>query len=116
MADTKKAKIRKKAPAPKGGGKKACSVPGCKRAYRAKGLCFFHYKKWRRGEIEGRPKRFKTCAKPDCAKKVAAHGLCQEHYDAWKKARLSSKLSGAAAPPAEAKAAEEKPAEAPAAS
>ncbi len=114
MADTSKAKTRKRAPPSKGGGTKTCSVAGCTRGYRAKGLCFFHYKKWRRGEMEDRPARFKTCSKPDCAKKVAAHGLCQEHYHAWKKARLSAKLSGAAAP-AEAKAAEEKPAEAPAA-
>ena len=113
MAETtKKAKTRRKAPAPKGRGGKACSVAGCKRAYRAKGLCFFHYKKWRRGELEKRPKRFKTCSKPDCKKKVVAHGLCQEHYDAWKKARLSAKLSGAAAAPAEP-AAEAKPAETP---
>jgi hypothetical protein len=117
MAETtKKAKTRKKAPAPKGGGKKTCSVTGCKRAYRAKGLCFFHYRKWRRGELEGRPERYKTCSKPDCKKKVVAHGLCQEHYDAWKKARLSAKLAGAAAAaPAPAEpAAEAKPAETPA--
>ncbi len=116
MAETKKkAPTKKKTPAPKGGGKKTCSVAGCKRAYRAKGLCFFHYKKWRRGELGDRPARFKTCSKPDCEKKVAAHGLCQEHYDAWKKARMAAKLSGVAAP-AEAKPEEAKPAEAPAAS
>ncbi len=116
MAETKKkAKTRKKAPAPKGGGKKTCSVTGCQRAYRAKGLCFFHYKKWRRGELQDRPSRFKTCSMPDCDKKVVAHGLCQEHHDAWKRARLSAKLSGASAAPAEP-AAEAKPAEAPAAS
>ena len=114
MAETtRKAKAKKKAPAPKAGGK-TCSVEGCKRAYRAKGLCFFHYRKWRRGELEKRPRRFKTCGKPDCRKKVVAHGLCQEHYDAWKKARLSAKLAGAPAAPAEA-AAEAKPAETPAA-
>jgi hypothetical protein len=115
MAETKKnAKTRKKAPAPKGGGKKKCSVTGCQRAYRAKGLCFFHYKKWRRGELQGRISRFKTCSMPDCEKKVVAHGLCQEHYDAWKKARLKAKLSAAPAAAAEP-AAEAKPAEAPAA-
>jgi len=65
----------------------------------AKGLCFFHYKKWRRSEIEGRPRRYKTCSKPDCEKKVAAHGLCQEHFDAWKKARLKAKLSARPRPP-----------------
>ncbi len=101
MADTKKtAKTAKKAPPPKGSGKKTCTVEGCKRGYRAKGLCFFHYKKWRRGELEKRPPRYDTCGKPECRKKVAAHGLCAEHYDAWKKARRGVRL--AAGPAAEA--------------
>ncbi len=112
MADTKKtAKTGKKAPAPKGGGKKTCTVEGCKRSYRAKGLCFFHYKKWRRGDLEKRPPRYDTCGKPECKKKVAAHGLCAEHYDAWKKARKGAKL--AAGPAAEAPKGEAAKAEAP---
>jgi hypothetical protein len=94
MAETKKT-TKKKAPAAKAGGKKTCTVQGCKRAYRAKGLCFFHYKKWRRSELEGRPSRYVTCSKPECKKKVVAHGLCQEHFDAWKKSR--KKNQGAAA-------------------
>jgi hypothetical protein len=97
MAETK---TRKKAPAAKGGGKKACGVADCKRAYRAKGLCFFHFKKWRAGELEGRPARYKTCSKPDCKKKVAGHGLCQEHLDAWKKSRKKNQGKAEAAAPA----------------
>jgi hypothetical protein len=100
MAETqtaaKTAKTRKKAPAPKGGGKKSCKVEGCKRAYRAKGLCFFHYKKWRREELENRPGRYGTCGKEGCRKKVVAHGLCQEHHDAWKASRKSAKLAAEA--------------------
>jgi hypothetical protein len=96
MAETTKTK--KKAPAAKAGGKKSCTVAGCKRAYRAKGLCFFHYKKWRQGELEGRAARYVTCSKPDCKKKVVAHGLCEEHFQAWKKSR--KKNQGAAAAPA----------------
>jgi hypothetical protein len=109
MVETKM-KAKRKAPAPKGAGKKACGVAGCKRAYRAKGFCFFHYRKWRRGEIEARPRRYNTCGKPDCKKKVVGHGLCQEHFDAWKKSRKGNAPAEASAPPAEAK-----PAEAPAA-
>ncbi len=107
MAETETAKTRKKAPTPKAGGKKACTVAGCKRAYRAKGLCFFHYAKWRRGELEQRPPRYKTCGKEGCKKKVVAHGLCQEHHDAWKASRKSAKLTAApaATTPAEAPAA-----------
>jgi len=105
MAETPKKKM--KAPAAKGGGKKSCSVQGCKRAYRAKGLCFFHYKKWRRGEIEKMPARYDTCHKEACKKKIVGHGLCQEHYDAWRASRRSAKLAAApaAAPAAEAPAA-----------
>jgi hypothetical protein len=100
MAETETAKKTKKAPAPKGGGKKACTVAGCKRAYRAKGLCFFHYDKWRRGELEKRPPRYHTCSKEGCKKKVVAHGLCQEHFDAWKASRKNAKLAAPAAAPA----------------
>jgi hypothetical protein len=102
MAETK-TKPKKKAPAPKGGAaKKTCSVQGCKRAYRAKGLCFFHYKKWRRGELEAKPGRYVTCSKPECKKKVVAHGLCQEHFDAWKKSRKKNQAAAAAAATPEA--------------
>lgn len=104
MAETQKTK--KKAPAPKGGGKKSCSVKDCKRGYRAKGFCFFHYRKWRRGELENRPPRYDTCGKEGCKKKVVGHGLCQEHFDAWKASRKSAKLkAGAAEAPAAAPAA-----------
>ena len=91
---------KRKAPAPKGAGKKACSVQGCKRAYRAKGLCFFHYKKWRRDEIPGRPGRFGTCSKEGCRKKVVARGMCQEHLDAWRASRKSAGQAAAEVPAA----------------
>jgi len=117
MADTKKTgeprktgKTGKKAPSPKGR-EKSCTVEGCKRGYRAKGLCFFHYKKWRRGELEKRAPRYDTCGKAECKKKVVAHGLCADHYDAWKKARKGAKL--AAGPATEAPKAEPPKAEAP---
>jgi len=106
MAETETAqtaKTKKKAPAPKAGGKKACTAidgGGCKRAYRAKGLCFFHYKKWRRGELEKKPARYETCGKENCRKKISAHGMCQEHFDAWKASRKSAKLAAPATPPA----------------
>ena len=95
MAETETVKTKKKAPAPKAAGKKTCSVEGCKRAYRAKDLCFFHYKKWRRGELETRRPRYDTCGKEGCKKKVVGHGMCQEHFDAWKASRKSAKLAAA---------------------
>jgi hypothetical protein len=97
MAETTtEAKPKKRAPAAKGAGK-SCTVAGCKRAYRAKGYCFFHYKKWRRGELEGRLARYQTCSKEGCRKKVAAHGMCEEHLAAWKASRKSAKLAATAA-------------------
>jgi hypothetical protein len=95
MAETNTTK--KKAPAPKANGKKTCTMAGCKRAYRAKGLCFFHYKKWRREELEGHPARWFACSKPECKKKVVEHGLCQDHFEAWKKSRKKNQAAAAPA-------------------
>ena len=77
MAETTQQPRKKTAPKPRGGGEKKCTVEGCKRGYQAKGYCFFHYDKWKAGEL---PKgRYKTCSKEDCLKKVSAHGLCADH-------------------------------------
>lgn len=105
MAETQ-TKKKKSAPAAKGGGKKTCTIANCKRAYRAKGLCFFHYQKWRRSELESKPRRYDICNNAECKKKVLAHGLCQEHFDAWKASRKKNKVAAPAkAAPAEAPAA-----------
>ena len=97
---TVKTKAKKAAPKAKGGGKKTCKIQGCKRGYRAKGFCFFHYSKWRRGELEAVPRRWKTCSKEECKKKVLQHGLCQDHFDAWTKSRKGAKQVAAEAPAA----------------
>jgi len=99
MPETKK-KPTSKPPKAKSNGTKTCTIAACKRAYRAKGFCFFHYKKWRAGEFEAKPTRYKTCSTPDCKKKVVGHGLCQDHFDAWTKSRKKNqgKAEAAAAP------------------
>lgn len=81
MAEAKKSTNRfKKWPRKaKGGGEKSCSVQNCKRPYRAKGYCFFHYKKWRQGELPH--SRYRVCSKPECRKKVLRGGLCEQHYN-----------------------------------
>jgi len=89
---------KKAAPSAKGQGKKACSVEGCKRGYRAKGYCFFHYKKWRNDELPHG--RYDTCSNEECHKRVAQHGLCEEHFKAWKASRKGAKPEEAAAPAA----------------
>ena len=87
MSETRK---KSSAPQAKGSEGKKCSIEGCKRAYQAKGYCFFHYDKWKGGEL---PKaRYKTCSKEGCLKKVVAHGVCAEHQ--------AKKGGEAAAPPA----------------
>jgi len=90
--NTSEQRRKSRAPKPKGKEGQKCSVEGCKRAYQAKGYCFFHYDKWKNGEL---PKgRYKTCSKEGCLKKVMAHGLCAEHQP--------KKGGEAAAPPAAA--------------
>ena len=96
----------KKLGAPKGksNGQKTCSVEGCKRGYRAKGYCFFHYKKWRAGELTHG--RYKTCSTADCRKKATQHGMCEDHYKAWRTSRKGAAPAkaetAAEAPPAAA--------------
>ena len=77
MAET--AKKKKTWRSAKGGGKKACTSEGCKRPYRAKGYCHFHYDKWRAGELAHT--RYRTCNNEECLKKEFKAGLCQTHYN-----------------------------------
>jgi len=92
MPETTTERRKTRAPRPKGSGK-SCRIEGYKRAYQAKGNCFFHYDKWKAGEM---PKgRYKTCSREGCLKKVAAHGLCAEH-------QAKAKKAAEAAPPAPA--------------
>ena len=87
MAEAQKStqKTRKWPRTAKSGGKKACTVANCKRPYRAKGYCFFHYKKWRQGELPH--SRYRTCSKAECRGKVLKNGLCEKHWgETYKKA------------------------------
>ena len=95
----KKKAAKKAAPSAKGQGKKACTAEGCKRGYRAKGYCFFHYKKWRRGELPH--SRYDTCSQAECLKPAVKHGLCETHAATKAgKAPEAAKAPAAAAPPA----------------
>jgi hypothetical protein len=79
----------------RGGAEAKCSVEGCKRPYRAKGYCFFHFKKWRQGDLPH--SRYKTCSKAECRKPAARRGLCETHFaETYKKAEAAAP----AAPPA----------------
>jgi hypothetical protein len=103
----------------KGGGENACSVAGCKRPYRAKGYCFFHYKQWRQGELPH--SRYRTCSKTECRKKVFKAGLCEQHFNEMKQGKGAAPAEKAEKPAEKGEKAEkpaekaEKPAEKPAA-
>ncbi|HYV49676.1 MAG TPA: vegetative protein [Myxococcaceae bacterium] len=84
----------------KGGEGKACSVQGCKRPYRAKGYCFFHYKKWRQGDLPH--SRYRVCSKTECRKKAMRGGLCEQHYAEHYKKGEAAAAPAAAAPAAPA--------------
>jgi len=75
---------------------KPCSVEGCKRPYQAKGYCNVHYRKWRRGELDKKP-RYNTCGEENCKKPTFRKGYCEQHYSAWS---ASKKPQVAAAAPA----------------
>lgn len=67
---------------------KKCREKGCKRPYRAKGLCNVHYKLWRQGKY-GSKQRYKTCSKEGCRAKAVRHGLCETHLKAASEAAAS---------------------------
>jgi hypothetical protein len=80
----------------RGGEGKACTVANCKRPYRAKGYCFFHYKKWRQGELPH--SRYRVCSKAECRKKVEKRGLCAQHFaEAYKKGAAGGEAAAPAA-------------------
>jgi hypothetical protein len=94
VAETTTPAKKKSWRAPRGSAEQACSVEGCKRPYRAKGFCFFHFKKWRHGELPH--SRYKTCSKAECRKPMFRRGLCEQHLnEAFKKGE-----EAAAPPPA----------------
>jgi len=51
-----------------------CSIEGCDRAHRAKGLCSMHYYRGRRPEVKRR------CGLDGCDKPHSAKGFCRLHY------------------------------------
>jgi hypothetical protein len=70
---------------------KSCSVPGCARKVRARGLCDSHYQRHRRGQTVTTPLRsygITGCSTDGCAREHAAGGLCYYH---WSQARKPSR-------------------------
>lgn len=68
-----------------------CTFSSCKRPYRAKGYCGFHYKEWRQGKF-GKA-RYKKCSDGMCTQKSMynRHGYCEKHYQDYYIKGLESK-------------------------
>lgn len=52
---------------------KTCTVPGCNRAYRARGMCVYHYNKHRL-------KNAAACSVDGCDNRAEKRRLCGKHY------------------------------------
>lgn len=65
---------------------KQCSVPGCDRQARTKGMCAKHYNNfWRTGKAEAEKPWGKyipkgKCSVEGCNNDVSAQGFCHNHY------------------------------------
>ena len=71
---------------------KTCSIKGCPRPAKAKGLCRIHYDRTRRGSTDMRPEKMacwdtrqrpqhEPCKVEGCGKKYHALGYCRHHYE-----------------------------------
>ena len=58
--------------------KRICSIEGCVKPERYKGLCGTHYSHWRK---ENNPKK---CSIEGCSESVHGRGYCSRHYWSWK--------------------------------
>lgn len=87
--------------------KPACKIKACKRRYRAKGYCAFHYSKWRHGEYGA--SRYTACSDESChlAAVVNRHGYCEQHYQAYYVKGIVAPKPVKEAPPAAAEKAEQ---------
>lgn len=66
---------------------RTCSVDGCDRPHRAKGLCAFHYYRQRDGvpldaPLSGRGSRGRRCCRDGCTVRVFRADLCLAHFRA----------------------------------
>ncbi len=65
-----------------------CSVEGCPRTTRAKGICALHYKRvWRHGDVglAREPDRLGPCVVAGCEKEKYAKAMCLTHYNRVRK-------------------------------
>lgn len=69
-----------------------CTVDGCEKESRGRGLCSTHWLRWRKHgdpNIVLQPgvdyRVAPTCSIDDCDRNAHARGLCTKHYDRWRR-------------------------------
>ena len=83
-----------------------CTIPGCDRVARAKGLCIAHYERMRKG-LQGealaapfspRPSHNhrNPCNVDGCAQRVYALGVCNKHYGQARRENRTASSAGRA--------------------
>lgn len=70
--------------------KNTCSVAGCQKVKKSRGMCSAHYERWRRrnreavepqkGKWDNADGTRKTCTYPGCSKPIETVGFCKKHY------------------------------------
>jgi hypothetical protein len=68
-----------------------CSIRGCERPTKAKGLCTMHYqRRLRKGDPLAGPDKSYKCKIEDCMFSTYSKGFCWEHYKINMKEKLSN--------------------------
>lgn len=58
-----------------------CTIEGCEKRVKARGMCPSHYQTWRRANLP-QPE----CSVEGCSKSAVARGWCHSHYKRWETA------------------------------
>lgn len=68
-----------------------CSIPGCNKEAKVKGLCWAHYAQLRRHNgvtLQERESTSGECKVKGCHNPIKARGLCNKHYKDYQKRGL----------------------------
>lgn len=77
-----------------------CSVEGCNRLSKYKGMCGMHYKRqWRHGDVDycddrTKPVNLEKCLVEGCELRGATKGYCHTHYLRWTRYGRTHRIKG----------------------
>lgn len=60
-----------------------CTIPGCDKPAKKRGMCNPHYNSWYRENVKAKDAR--NCGVPGCDQSLHAHGYCARHASKFKK-------------------------------